>query len=62
LPALCDDKLCVAKRAGIVMYRDKDHLTYAGSRWLGAYFAQSSSWAAISRIRSEASMERPVQN
>src|SRR5262245_9846317 len=62
LPALCDDKLCADKRAGIVMYRDKDHLTYIGSRWLGAYFAQSSSWSAISSIRSEASMERPVQN
>ena len=47
LPALCDRNICLAERDGLVMYRDGDHLTYGGSRWLGAYFEKSPAWSAL---------------
>jgi hypothetical protein len=48
LPALCGDKVCLAERDGVVTYCDGDHLTYAGSRWLGRSFAQSRAWMELS--------------
>jgi len=47
LPALCGEEFCLAERDGVVMYRDGDHLTYAGSRWLGASFARSRAWTEL---------------
>jgi SGNH domain (fused to AT3 domains) len=64
LPALCDEKICLAERAGVVMFRDGDHLTYAGSRWLGFRFEQSSAWRALANdtsTTSAASMQIPRQ-
>ena len=34
--AMCDDRACLGRRDGELMYRDDDHLSMAGSRWLGA--------------------------
>jgi peptidoglycan/LPS O-acetylase OafA/YrhL len=47
LPALCEDGVCLAERDGFVMYRDDDHLTTRGSRWLGTYLARSAAWLAM---------------
>lgn len=35
LPALCDAESCVARADGVLLYRDDDHLSLEGSRWLG---------------------------
>ncbi len=57
LPALCDERICLAERDGLVMYRDGDHLTYGGSRWLGSYFAKSPAWSAIANERTKINNE-----
>jgi len=49
LPALCDEKRCLAKRDGIVIYRDSHHLTDAGSRRLAPILKQSAAWRAMIR-------------
>jgi peptidoglycan/LPS O-acetylase OafA/YrhL len=43
-PALCPDGRCWAERDHIVIYRDNDHLSPSGSRWLAPYFADEAAW------------------
>lgn len=35
--ALCDDKFCYAKRDGVMLYRDNNHLSYLGDLHVGQY-------------------------
>lgn len=35
VPVMCDDRTCFGKRGGILLYRDDDHLSLAGSTWVG---------------------------
>ena len=46
LPALCDDRACLAEREGILIYRDTHHLTYSGSRRLAPYLRSRATWLA----------------
>jgi hypothetical protein len=39
IPLLCDERMCYAKRDGVLLYRDKNHLSLAGSEYLGRSFA-----------------------
>ncbi len=45
-PALCTDGHCWSERDGIVIYRDNDHLSPSGSRWLAPHFAEAAAWLA----------------
>jgi hypothetical protein len=47
LPALCARDDCPAEWEGIVMYSDDEHLTYAGSRWLGPALQVSLAWQSV---------------
>lgn len=38
---MCDDRACRGRRDGELLYRDDDHLSMAGSRWLGARIAHA---------------------
>ncbi|WP_407279630.1 acyltransferase family protein [Aromatoleum evansii] len=38
---MCDDRACLGWRDGELMYRDDDHLSMAGSRWLGAHIVRA---------------------
>jgi peptidoglycan/LPS O-acetylase OafA/YrhL len=47
LPSLCDGGTCWAERGNVVMYRDGDHLTYEGAKWLGSPLRESPEWKAF---------------
>ncbi len=34
MAAMCDERACYGKRDGVLLYRDDDHLSLEGSRWL----------------------------
>lgn len=34
-PVLCNSEICTARADGVLLYRDDDHLSLGGSRWLG---------------------------
>lgn len=35
VPLMCDERACFAKRDGVLLYRDDDHLSLSGAGWLG---------------------------
>lgn len=45
-PALCGEGRCLVERDGAVIYRDNDHLSAAGARWLAPHFSASAAWLA----------------
>lgn len=47
LPAICEGGTCWAERGNIVIYRDGDHLTYEGAKWLGGWLGNSPEWKAF---------------
>jgi peptidoglycan/LPS O-acetylase OafA/YrhL len=47
--ALCGEEHCLAERDGIILYRDDDHLTYSGSRWLAPHFEEMATRLARAR-------------
>lgn len=47
LPYLCDQTSCLVERNGVVIFSDDEHLTYAGSQYLGQQLRGDASWQAF---------------
>lgn len=44
---MCDEQACRGRRDGMLMYRDDDHLSFDGSRWVGRHVPAALPWLDV---------------